>query len=126
MGKVPDAVSKRYPMRRHWSAEDVGWIATFPDLPGCSAWGASEAEALTESQAAAAAWLKACKVAGNPIPAPSPLADDADYSGRLVMRIPKRRHADLAKSAKRQGVGLNQYALYLLTARASAGGEAHT
>jgi len=40
--------------------------------------------------------------------APSPLADEADYSGRFVMRIPKRLHADLAKSAKRQGVSLNQ------------------
>lgn len=113
-----------YPVELHWSAEDDGWIATFPDLPGCSAWGATEAEALAESHAAAAAWLKACKAAGNPIPAPSPLADEADYSGRFVMRIPKRLHADLSKSAKRQGVSLNQYVLYLLTARAAASGEA--
>jgi len=63
---------------------------------------------LIESQAAAAAWLKACKAAGNPLLEPSTLARDADYSGRFVMRIPKRLHADLAKSAKRQGVSLNQ------------------
>ena len=113
-----------YPVELHWSAEDEGWIATLPDLPGCSAWGATEAEALAESHAAAAAWLKSQKAAGNPIPTPSPLANDADYSGRFVMRIPKRLHADLAKSAKRQGVSLNQYVLYLLTARAAASGEA--
>lgn len=116
-------MKQHYPVELHWSAEDAGWIATFPDLPGCSAWGASEAEALAESQAAAAAWVKACKAAGNPIPEPSPLANDADYSGRFVMRIPRRLHADLAKSAKRQGVSLNQYVLYLLTARAAASGE---
>lgn len=121
---MADAVSKRYPVQLHWSADDAGWVATFPDLPGCSAWGATEVEALAESHAAAAAWLKACKAAGNAIPVPSPLADEADYSGRFVMRIPKRLHADLAKSAKRQGVSLNQYVLYLLTARAAASGEA--
>jgi len=119
-------MKQRYPVELHWSAEDAGWIATFPDLSGCSAWGPTEAEALIESQAAAAAWLKACKAAGNPTPEPSPLAYDADYSGRFVMRIPKRLHADLAKSAKRQGVSLNQYVLYLLTARASANGEVST
>ncbi len=115
-----------YPVELHWSAEDEGWIATFPDLPGCSAWGATEVEALNESHAAAAAWLKACKAAGNSIPEPSSLTDESDYSGRFVMRIPKRLHADLAKSAKRQGVSLNQYILYLLTARASASGEVRT
>lgn len=114
-----------YPVEIHYSAEDGGFIVTFPDLPGCSAWGATEAEALNESHAAAAAWLKACKAAGNPIPEPSPLANEADYSGRFVMRIPKRLHADLVKSAKRQGVSLNQYVLYLLAARAAVSGDAH-
>ena len=113
-----------YPIEIHYSAEDGGFIATFPDLPGCAAWGATEAEALNESHAAAAAWLKACKAAGNPIPEPSPLTDEADYSGRFVMRIPKRLHADLVKSAKRQGVSLNQYVLYLLAARAAVSNEA--
>lgn len=65
---LADAVSKRYPVQLHWSAEDAGWIATIPDLPGCSAWGATEIEALTEARAAALAWLEACKAAGNPIP----------------------------------------------------------
>lgn len=112
-----------YPVEIHYSAEDKGFIATFPDLPGCSAWGATETEALSESHAAAAAWLKACKAAGNPLPEPSPLSDETDYSGRFVMRIPKRLHADLVKSAKRQGVSLNQYVLYLLAGRAAASGE---
>ena len=105
-----------YPVEIHYSAEDEGFIATFPDLPGCSAWGATEAEALNESQAAAA-WLKACKAAGNPIPKPSNPANEADYSGRFVMRIPRRLHADLSLGARRQGVSLNQYVLYLLAAR---------
>lgn len=61
-------VSRRYPVQLQCSGDDDGGIATFPDLPGCSAWGATEAAALIESQKAALAWLEACKAAGNPIP----------------------------------------------------------
>ena len=109
-----------YPVEIHYSAEDEGFIATLPDLPGCSAWGATEAEALAESHAAAAAWLIAFKATGNPIPAASNPANESDYSGRFVMRIPKRLHADLSRGARRQGVSLNQYVLYLLAAREAA------
>jgi predicted HicB family RNase H-like nuclease len=35
------------------------------------------------------------------------------------MRLPRRLHADLARKAKREGVSLNQYVLYLLSERNS-------
>ena len=35
-----------YLLEVFWSNEDEGFIAIAPDLPGCSAWGATEAEAL--------------------------------------------------------------------------------
>lgn len=65
---LADTVSRRYPVQLRYSADDAGWIATFPGLPGCSAWGATRAEALIESQKAARAWLETCKAAGNPVP----------------------------------------------------------
>ena len=37
-----------------------------------------------------------------------------EYSGRLLLRIPKELHRQLALSAKENGVSLNQYALYKL------------
>jgi HTH-type transcriptional regulator/antitoxin HigA len=40
-----------------------------------------------------------------------------NYSGRFLMRVPRHLHAELARHAKRQGVSLNQYVLYLLAAR---------
>lgn len=106
-----------YPVEIFWSEEDEGFIAVFPDLPGCSAWGETEEDALKASQPAAAAWIEACRVAGNPIPAPSRPGDEQGYSGRFVLRVPKRLHADLSRDAKAQGVSLNQYLLYLLTER---------
>ena len=62
------AASRRYPVQFQCSPDDSRWIATFPDLPGCSAWAATEAAALIESRKAALAWLEACKAAGNPVP----------------------------------------------------------
>jgi predicted HicB family RNase H-like nuclease len=36
------------------------------------------------------------------------------YSGRLMIRIPKELHRDLIEAAKKNGVSLNQYAMYKL------------
>ena len=59
---------ERYPKEVFWSDEDEGYVALAPDLPGCSAFGTSEAEALSELEDAIAAWIGAAIVAGNPIP----------------------------------------------------------
>ena len=37
-----------------------------------------------------------------------------EYSGKLMLRIPKELHKQLVESAKENGVSLNQYALYKL------------
>ena len=37
-----------------------------------------------------------------------------EYSGKLMLRIPKELHKQLAEAAKENGVSLNQYALYKL------------
>ncbi|MBE6032533.1 MAG: toxin-antitoxin system HicB family antitoxin [Clostridiales bacterium] len=38
-----------------------------------------------------------------------------EYSGRLLLRIPKELHRELAQAAQENGVSLNQYALYKLS-----------
>lgn len=47
-----------------------------------------------------------------PIPIPE---DVEDYSGKFVVRIPKTLHKRLAVQAVREGVSLNQLALYKLS-----------
>jgi antitoxin HicB len=106
----------RYPIEVFWSDEDEGFMAIAPDLPGASAWGRTEAEAIKELHTAIALWIKAAKKIGNPVPPPSDRAD-ASYSGKFLMRVPKRLHAELASAARAQGVSLNQYVLYLLASR---------
>ena len=58
-----------YPVEIFWSEEDGGFIAIHPDLPGCSAFGETEEEALIELKDAAVVWIEAMRAANNPIPA---------------------------------------------------------
>ncbi len=104
----------RYPIEVFWSDEDGGFIAVAPDLSGASAWGKTEAEAIKELRTVIELWIKAARKVGNAVPMPSDRAD-VNYSGKFLMRVPKRLHAELAHAAKAQGVSLNQYVLYLLT-----------
>jgi predicted RNase H-like HicB family nuclease len=61
----------RYPANVFWSDEDEGFIAIAPDLPGCSAFGETRYDALTELDGAIEAWIEAASAAGNPVPGPS-------------------------------------------------------
>ena len=42
-------------------------------------------------------------------------ANQEDYSGKFMVRIPKSLHMRLELEAEREGVSLDQYALYKLT-----------
>jgi predicted RNase H-like HicB family nuclease len=66
--------AKRYPAHVFWSDEDNGYVALAPDLPGCSAFGETKFEALSELDDAIEAWIAAARAAGNPIPEPSKIA----------------------------------------------------
>jgi len=105
----------RYPAQVFWSAEDDGFIAVASDLPGCSAFGETQAEALAELQDAIRAWIEAATAAGNSIPRPSTPAEKSTFSGKLHLRMPKDLHRSLSMQASEQGVSLNQYIVYLLS-----------
>jgi antitoxin HicB len=109
--------TSKYPLEVFWSEEDEGYIAIVPDLPGCSAWGETEEQAVHEIQDAIKAWILAAQAGGRLIPAPSL---DTSFSGKFLMRVPKRLHAELSRHAKVQGVSLNQYVLYLLSQKQAA------
>ena len=53
-----------------FSEEDGGYIADIPDLDSCSAFGATDEEALLEVKIAKEAWIEAARQAGKPIPTP--------------------------------------------------------
>lgn len=67
----------KYLVEVFWSDEDSGYIAVVPDLPGCSAWGASAEDAVREIEDAERAWIEARTKAGEPLPIPSARARQA-------------------------------------------------
>ena len=62
---------KDYHINICFSQEDEGYIADVPDLPMCSAFGKTPAEALAEVEAAKQVWLEAARAEGKPIPEPT-------------------------------------------------------
>jgi antitoxin HicB len=105
---------------RPLSDEDGGaWLAEVPDLPGCMSDGETPEEAVLNVQDAIQEWIAAAAEMGREVPAPGQYSDDAEYSGRLSLRMPKSLHADLVRGAGREGVSVNQYVLYLLSSALS-------
>jgi predicted RNase H-like HicB family nuclease len=61
-------VENRYEVIIFWSAEDECFVADVPELPGCTAHGASHAEALSNAESAIMLWLETAQELGRPIP----------------------------------------------------------
>lgn len=112
--------TERYPVQVFWSAEDQAFIAIAPDLPGSSAVGSTQAEAIAELQTAIEGWIEAQEAVGNPIPAPSEPPAPSEFNGKMLLRLPRWLHASLAKGAKAEGVSLNSHVMALLAAATGA------
>jgi len=86
--------------------------ATVLEFEGCQSTGDTYQEAFEGLTEAMQGWIATKLDAGCPIPAPS---ESDGYSGKFLVRIPKSLHAQLAAMAQKEGVSLNQYALYKLS-----------
>jgi antitoxin HicB len=82
--------------------EGGGYLAEFPDIPGCYADGKTPLAALQDAESALYSWIETAKEFGDPIP-----KIKNQYSGQWRLRIPKHLHAELAYRAKYEGVSLN-------------------
>lgn len=92
--------------------EEGGFVAMFPDLPGCITVGDTIEDAIKNIVDAKRAWLEAELDAKAVIPEPDDLNG---YSGQFKLRIPKSLHKQLAERSKLEGVSMNQYCVYLLS-----------
>ena len=86
-----------------------GYVASYPELRGCLTVGDTAESAAANAGDAKREWLTAALEDGYEIPEPQD-----EYSGQFKLRIPKSLHRDLALHAKREGISMNQYCLYLL------------
>ena len=86
--------------------EDGTFHAEIIELPGCIATGSSAAEAYSELEEVAESWLSAALSANQAIP---PALEANDFSGKIVLRMPRSLHRKASLTAERDGVSLNQF-----------------
>ena len=60
----------KYEVIIYWSGEDQAFIAEVPELPGCTADGATYQEALANVEVIIKEWIETAKELGRPIPEP--------------------------------------------------------
>ncbi len=92
--------------------DEGGFVASYPELPGCITCGETVEAAAAAAVDAKRAWIEAALSDG--IQIQEPLTSD-DYSGQFKLRIPKSLHKSLSDHSKEEGISMNQYCLYLLT-----------
>ncbi|HLF74038.1 MAG TPA: type II toxin-antitoxin system HicB family antitoxin [Anaerolineales bacterium] len=85
---------------------EQGWFVRVKELRGCMSQGDTVQEAYEMIQDAMQGWLEVAIEDNIPIPEP---ALDEDYSGKFVVRLPRSLHRQLAETAEREGVSLNQF-----------------
>ena len=87
------------------------YVGRIMEFEGCITDGDTKEEALQNLQEAMELWIET--KLGNGFEVPEPVAC-TDVSGKFTLRLPKTLHNRLTMEAKKEGVSLNQYALYKL------------
>ena len=100
-----NAPKNRVEIRPLTKEEGGGWLASFPDLPGCMSDGETPEEALRNAAEAEAAWLAANEKWGRA---------KVEKPARLVARLPRSIHRDLQERANEEGVSVNTMMVTLL------------
>ena len=95
-------------------AEEGGFTAWYPELPGCITTAGTMDDILRNALDAKKAWIEAAIESGLEIAEPVS-NDPSEYSGQFKLRIPKSLHMALSVNARREGISMNQYCIYLLS-----------
>ena len=83
-----------------------GWAASVEELPDCTAAGKSPEEAVQRVRKTMEQWISGALDRDEEIPEPR---SSSSASGRLLVRMPKTLHGQLARAAEHEGVSLNQF-----------------
>ena len=105
----------RIQLARDAADDERPWRAVVEELPGCEVRGTTPPDAVSRVQAAMAEWVASAHAAGRDVPQPR---DARAYSGKLLLRMPKSLHAEVAHAAERDQVSINNYINSLLAAGA--------
>ena len=90
---------------------ESGFVASYPERPGCITCGETLAEIVVNAEDAKKEWITAAIEDGIEIAEPEAAES---YSGQFKLRLPKTLHKTLSEDSKKEGVSMNQYCVYLL------------
>ena len=85
---------------------DGAFRAEILEFSGCIALGDTVEAALAMLEDVAWGWLEAALDKGRAIPEPM---ENIEFSGKLVLRLPKSLHKKASRAAERDGISLNQF-----------------
>ena len=88
------------------------FYARILELDGCQTTGQTFEEAYENLKDAMKGWIETKLENGFDVPMP---VGYENFSGKFIVRIPKSLHYKLSIEAEKEGVSLNQYALYKLS-----------
>jgi predicted RNase H-like HicB family nuclease len=97
---------------RRGDGAGTAWDAHVDELPGCSATASTPEEAVARVRSLMSTWFADALDSEREIP--EPRAEQLP-SGKLLVRMPRTLHADLARAADSEGVSLNQMIVGALT-----------
>lgn len=103
----------KYPVTVYPEPEG-GYVAQIKDLPGCLTQVETPDEVISNIEEARELWIETAYEFGDDIPLPK---TGKDYSGKVLLRMPRSLHRKLVESAEREGVSFNQYVISLLSER---------
>ena len=85
---------------------DGTFRAEIVEFPGCLAVGDTASEALAKLEDVATSWLESVIARGLRVPEPM---ENTEFSGKLVLRLPRSLHKKAVYAAARERVSLNQF-----------------
>ena len=92
-----------------------GYFAQIEDLPGCRAWAGNLEDLWPAVGQAKLRWIEEALHLDRRIPEPGESEESLrEYSGRILLRMPRSLHRDLAGRAHLEGVSLNQFIVITL------------
>lgn len=110
---LEDYMELSYRMEIVKDMDEGGYVVSFPDLPGCLSSGETIESAIANAEDAKKCWFEAALEEGIEINLPSDAIDN--YSGQFKLRMPRSLHRELMINARKEGISMNQYCVYLLS-----------
>lgn len=101
-----------YKMEIFEDKDEGGFVARYPELPGCMAQGETVNDVLKDLKVAKKIWIESMINDKKEIFEPK---NEEEYSGQFKLRLPRSLHKKLAEKSNSEGISMNQYCLYLIS-----------